>query len=285
MKSTDQKAEGKHTSEQKEDTEQFSLVLPDLDAERRLAEKSLKSGESITWNEDGVTGRLHAPCSIKTVYLRRKGILSILWGMVADTINEPTLWAQGKSTMGRSFSISTFSNIIPPVQYGARCTLDGLLANETPGVIEKIVAAHPDSNFAFLAELGKQRNWKAECSICLKDKNIGTTCGCGHTEIVVFRPCGHAICSLPCFRDLMKSHKCQLKPKGFKTSDGQAFIIPTSPNVDLDNVPFNCPVCRGKIDKTFQAETVGVPGEDILTQSAEKIYAKLLNECSELYCS
>ena len=33
---------------------------------------------------------------------------------------------------------------------------------------------------------------------------MGTTCGCGHTEITVFRPCGHSVCSNPCFIEMMR---------------------------------------------------------------------------------
>lgn len=52
----------------------------------------------------------------------------------------------------------------------------------------------------FLAQLGiKQRNYKSNCAICLTDDIMGTTCGCGHREIAVFRPCGHSVCVSPCF--------------------------------------------------------------------------------------
>jgi hypothetical protein len=116
------------------------------------------------------------------------------------------------------------------------------------------------SNFTFLALLGTNRNWKAECVMCLADKDMGKSCGCGHTELVVFRPCGHTMCVKNCFVDLMKYNDITLEPTEIKEL---GFVIPTKPNVDIDfTIPqfvekkINCPTCRTQIIKTFCAEDI-----------------------------
>lgn len=58
---------------------------------------------------------------------------------------------------------------------------------------------------------------KVEYSICLKDKNISTTCE--HMEIV--------ICSLPCFQDLLHTHGKLLTPKEIRSGD--QFFSPYPP--------------------------------------------------------
>lgn len=75
------------------------------------------------------------------------------------------------------------------------------------------------SSATFLLSLAKVRDYARDCAICLTDKIVGTTCKrvtlgrrighditcrrCGHTEIAVFRPCGHAMCANPCFRSVL----------------------------------------------------------------------------------
>lgn len=137
------------------------------------------------------------------------------------------------------------------------------------------------NSFTFLWQLAKRRNWKQNCSICLKDENIGTACTCGHTEIVMFQPCGHAVCVKPCFQQLMNmennklseartNKKIKLKPRQVELADAEdkskpkeQFIIADSVNVDLstedDSPLFACPVCRQGVYQTFQTENVRIP--------------------------
>ena len=109
-------------------------------------------------------------------------------------------------------------------------------------------------DFTFLLSLGLKRNWKSECPICLSEEMMGTTCGCGHTEIVVFRPCGHSICASPCFEEFIK---VGLKEAEMKI-DGQTFIV--AGKMDIDNCKdFGCPTCRRNVEACFRAEDVWAP--------------------------
>lgn len=66
--------------------------------------------------------------------------------------------------------------------------------------------AEADNAAMFLARLGRDgRDYRAHCAICQTTDVIGTTCGCGHAEICVFRPCGHAMCAAPCARDFLQA--------------------------------------------------------------------------------
>lgn len=109
-------------------------------------------------------------------------------------------------------------------------------------------------NGLFLAALGAAgRNYKRDCALCLEDIIMGTTCGCGHTEIVVFRNCGHSVCANPCFQKLLGDR--EFPETEFTTPDGSIFTIPSKPN--LNHVSgFNCPICRQAVHNTFRAEDV-----------------------------
>jgi hypothetical protein len=129
-----------------------------------------------------------------------------------------------------------------------------------------------DSEFLFNLH---KRDWKSGCSICLTDNIIGTDCPCGHTETIVFRPCGHCICANPCFTELMKtildqdsfnvyvmfirSH-CPLKPHIY--------------NIDFvkHGLELKCPICRTPVEKTFQAETARCPiSTDIISKWTDDV--------------
>lgn len=143
------------------------------------------------------------------------------------------------------------------------------LKEEIPKVVtEKMLEyletiKEPENDFEFLLRLSRKQNWKSGCCICLADEMMGTTCGCGHTEIVVFRPCGHSICIEPCYSKFLKS-------KGYEmpmSKDGHRLKI----NVTEDNLPFVCMLCQCKIDRTFQAEEVRIPEkfQDILKEQID----------------
>lgn len=93
------------------------------------------------------------------------------------------------------------------------------------------------SDCLFLALHGTQRNYRNGCAICLRDDIMGTTCGCGHIEIVVFRPCGHSVCARPCFEDFTKHNNI------------------------TNGCNFDCPICRQRVQKTFRAENVKIDPE------------------------
>ncbi len=112
-------------------------------------------------------------------------------------------------------------------------------------------------DFSFLATLGSKRNWKSGCAVCLTDKIMGTTCGCGHTEIAVFRPCGHTICASPCFVEFMRSRKIEL-PDASLNAGGVMFTIRGKKDISGCK-GFTCPLCRAVVMSTFRAEDVHPP--------------------------
>lgn len=103
------------------------------------------------------------------------------------------------------------------------------------------------------------RDYRKGCAVCLTDKIMGTTCGCGHTEIAVFRPCGHAMCVNPCFEQWMKTNQVTFSPQTFIVGD-QQLVLPSKR--DLSTFPpgrFSCPECRATLRSVFRAEEIRLP--------------------------
>ena len=119
-----------------------------------------------------------------------------------------------------------------------------------------------ESNAIFLMKTAglQGRNWRNGCVICLEDEMMGTTCSCGHTEIVMFRPCGHSICISPCFQQWMATKDIGLEQETFK-SEGKTYDVVGSMNTNLALTKENisCPTCRAKLSSTFRIENVKLP--------------------------
>lgn len=133
------------------------------------------------------------------------------------------------------------------------------------------------TDFVFLALLNKKREWKTSCSICLTEHITGTTCSCGHSEVVVFRPCGHAMCGRPCFIEFMRNHYIPMKTKTFN-SGGTVFRVSNavSYNADLSEMDIRCPLCNTKIERTFEAEGVyGNVPEELIHKYRDQILNKI----------
>ena len=130
---------------------------------------------------------------------------------------------------------------------------------------------HSMSDFQFLLKLGMLRNWKQESAVCLTDEIMGTTCTCGHTEIVVFRPCGHSVCATPCFTQLASTD--DLPMETLKTGDGQTFVFANGKK-DLDGFGgFECHMCCRVVQRVFRAEDVRVVPlpDDFIESIVERI--------------
>lgn len=108
------------------------------------------------------------------------------------------------------------------------------------------------SDSDFLALLQRNRDYKEGCAICLTDEIMGTTCGCGHTEIVVFRPCGHSVCCSPCFTDLCSS-------KGIELKHDSKYMDQTIKDV-YSARGFECLICRTDVRRCFRAERIQLEG-------------------------
>jgi hypothetical protein len=124
------------------------------------------------------------------------------------------------------------------------------------GDVLALAPSEPDC--LFMAVLGQTRDYRAGCVICLSDHMMGTTCGCGHTEIVVFRPCGHSVCVKPCFEQFAASKSAKLGPTIMTTADGQQFEVVGAANVD-EACGFPCPTCRSMVQQCFRAEETHIP--------------------------
>lgn len=94
------------------------------------------------------------------------------------------------------------------------------------------VQLSPDlDNYTFLVKIGSMRNWTKDCVICLNEKT-GHVCNCGHSDIVIFRPCGHTMCKDPCYKKYKKKYDV-------------------------------CPVCKNHIDKVFSNNSVWFSSKSI----------------------
>lgn len=99
------------------------------------------------------------------------------------------------------------------------------------------------------------RDYKAGCVICLSEEMMGTTCTCGHTEIVVFRPCGHSVCVEPCFRQLCTSNGIAPQRRTITLPNGQVMFVGSQMAVNGVS-GFACPTCRTNVASCFRAENV-----------------------------
>ncbi len=121
-------------------------------------------------------------------------------------------------------------------------------------------------DFLFLMNLGRTRKWKQDCAICLSEKIVGTTCGCGHTEIVVMRPCGHSLCANPCYHDLSASGGHEAEGGVAEYGEEKYHILDVTKGTlkrKLAPPPSNmsCPMCRSSVKTVFRAEEVTVNDE------------------------
>jgi hypothetical protein len=241
-----------------------------MDEEMKMAEKYKPEGQTIKWDGPGTGLMVNMNGGGSRIYSRSIGIQQVLRASAVQTIQYPRQWAEGKIRYYGGGMFDVLDSCIP--RFWNRDKVIKLVEAAVPSILSAVERISPTSDLAFLAKIGLKRDWKRECCICLKDKNIGTMCLCGHTEIVVFRPCGHAVCAQPCFIDLIK-----IVPKEFTTKDGRRFT--RSINFNIVNPPCLCPICRQSIDSTFKAEDVFVPKilelDDVIATTATAIIQSL----------
>lgn len=124
--------------------------------------------------------------------------------------------------------------------------------------------ADDDGDDVFLAVLQSSgRSYRSGCAICLSEDMMGTTCGCGHTEIVVFRPCGHSMCVEPCFLEFVAHHNITLGPIREQQPDGKWTIRVNTPDVRTAS-GFACPLCRTTVVRCFRAEETRITSKSFL---------------------
>jgi hypothetical protein len=187
-------------------------------------------------------------------------------------------------TIKRSFDY--LNDIYPRIGYPEKKEILTLIKTKVKPILEEQIKrgkkknlTEPCSDFEFLFKVaGNLRNWKEDCCYCLTEKIMGTTCGCGHTEIAIFRPCGHSICAQPCFEEFATGHGINLEPKTISTA-GMTFTVGGQKNINIKPNNLNCPICRGNIDAVFRAEDVLVD-HDFL--DFETIATDLINTMDSL---
>lgn len=203
-----------------------------------------------------------------------ESIGNALFGYCRQIIANPKSLMAGEYPRFKIYSPSPFSSI--PFHRSSKIIDE--MQKIIPSILEYVSQVDlPDDDFVFLLRLGQKRNWRAGCAICLTDEMMGTTCGCGHTEIAIFKPCGHSMCVNPCFEKFMKSFNLELPTATFE-SGGKKFYIPSKKDITKCN-GFSCPLCRTIVTQTFRAEDVFLPKMVKETAEFQNAVKKIIETC------
>jgi len=244
---------------------------------------SITDDLKITWNteEKGTAkkGGMTFP-----IYTLQGKIKTEIFDYCNLLIQNPKNWQsltlkELKPSYSRIDVVNKTDNTIDRKYYvSGRTILKELMDKHVIEFLHEKIKQESQDNFMFLAKLGKKRNWKEVCAICLADDIMGTTCGCGHTEIVIFKPCGHSICVYPCFEEWMESLDIELKPQT-KIFEGNEYIIGNQKNVNLqfDDIKPKCPICKTIIKNTFRAEETYSTNIDI-NELSKLIYEEFIKK-------
>jgi hypothetical protein len=217
--------------------------------------KDLKEGEVI-WESDR-RGTLKTKYGSKTVFSHEYGLENCCYEAAQTLANDPDELKKEnpecKLRTGMGAALDTMYPFLTiQQQKSIQDQIKELGGKLKAAFLEDVKLDDTKSDIDFLLVLGLKRDWKSGCAICLTDKIMGTTCTCGHTEITIFKPCGHSACTNPCMREVMKTHDIQVKPKTINIG-GKEMIIGNSTCVnDLNGIP--CHMCRTNITGAFQAQ-------------------------------
>lgn len=205
-----------------------------------------------------------------TVYSKPRGTYFACLDGIRETIFAPAKWAELKeegsckiSSHGLRYYVQNIRPAMPPIE---RSEMIKFSEREAARALFEYYAKMLEikeekrSDFAFLTVLGRSRNWKKECAICLTDDIMGTACGCGHTEIVVFRPCGHSVCNKPCFAGMLEQMEIDPPLRVMKFGDKE-FVSPGQ--YDYSGIGgFKCHLCRATVRTCVRAEDT-YPGDEL----------------------
>lgn len=221
----------------------------------------------IKWENENTGMETSTSGSQMRVNKRERAITEACSDYVRQLVAKPKN-LQSKTYQGyREYSFAPLPSARPKFSGKEMQDIICIMDRDIPGLLTafaKDKLEHSLDDFTFLLSLGLKRNWKSECVICLSDEMMGTTCGCGHTEIVVFRPCGHSACAYPCFDQYIKS-----KELNWFMISGQTYI--TSVKYDITQTKtIKCPTCNVNVDTCFKAEDVYAP-QDILNMISKFI--------------
>ncbi len=247
----------------------------DLEEERKRVELMVRQytspGVQIKWDSgDCDNAMIIYPNGSGTRFYTQECVIHrCIVESLRKTVNDPSKWLQ------RLAKVAKITPSLPRLRQTQQALVYKELHARIPEIILQLVKKSPQSDFAFMATM--KRDWKQECSICLKAENIGTSCTCGHTEIVMIRPCGHTICARPCFADWMRQKQQPLDQKSMKTADGRELVLVGVQEVNLKNPQCLCPVCNSDTESTFAAEDVELTSYDSLILRHKKEIYELIN--------
>jgi hypothetical protein len=257
----------KHKADNKDDPKASASSSSSKDA--TLA-KPATLERTIKWNADGKRGREKTAWMEGPVWSREGAIEELAASRLHMLVSlHPSALRDAKEELPRE-RIGGFSPIgstVPAWKYEqAHEMVAAIDAAMRPRARElaatfSLEKSSDLSDFDFLLALGASRDWKSGCAICLTDKIMGTTCGCGHTETAVLRPCGHAVCANPCFQKMLATAQPQTKlPEATFKSGDKTFAIVGKKNITGPH-QLVCPLCRTRSTSVFEAETVKLSNE------------------------
>ena len=219
----------------------------------------------VKWDDDTKQeGYLVTSYGQSSVYSRKRAIELSIYNYLTLLVSSPKEWLNGEELKMPRGALEWLGRAEPQIEWFSRPRIYKQIVELTTPIvknsIDQIQVDESSSDFVFLAKLSSRRNWKSGCAVCLTDNIMGTACTCGHTEIAVFRPCGHAMCAKPCFYEYIKTknNNTKLEAKTLTTKDGMVFTIPSQLNIDMKNPGFNCYLCNQEVESVFRAEDVAV---------------------------
>lgn len=248
---------------------------------------SNKMEPTITWNDNGL-GIEKIGDSSKTITSIEIGIKRAIHNYCVLLLNNPTTLQEiynGKKIIltKRPDFLDLINCIRPRINYnklyvhiGIMCTV--FMKNYFEIIISSNINIH--TNFTLVGLTGLKRNWKECCAICLEDNHMGKTCNCGHTEITMFQPCGHTICTKSCFVDFREKLKLPaLKCKEYFFGD-QKFYAPDTLDVNTKD-EFICPICKCKVIETFDPNNINMSNSLDLDQMIDMIKKAYYDEMEQ----
>ena len=233
---------------------------------KRKRDSKKKSGTVVVWEEGDREGygRRYSTYTEEPVAKPKLAIQAAILFHCRMLVHNPEKWFKGEVLKYSGQGYGGLGMAEPPFRWTSLGNIREEITNTVAKELEKVCDSDLKdpkiSDFVFLATLGKKRNWRRDCCICLSDKMMGTICGCGHFEIAIFRPCGHAVCVNPCFEKMMKHQGLKLETKKYTTKAGKVFLLPSQKDITSAK-NFLCPLCRQDVKSVFRAENTFFSGK------------------------
>jgi hypothetical protein len=194
--------------------------------------------DALHWDENGTVPKVPTAFGYAPAYRPWRAV-QLQMQSFYDTLNKNVWEFLNEKQFHYQYSFNPLDMMCPPIKTkgGHRSQI----WNDLQLFCENHIRAHLkklkddpqlESDLDFLRLLGTMRNYKTGCPICLENSTMGVTCGCGYTEITIFRPCGHSMCAKTCF-------------KNFATSA-----------LANNQVSLSCPMCRANISSILSPENM-----------------------------